>query len=107
MLLLSLNVRGIWGTLKAASLRHLMEQTKPEIVFLQETLAPALKARDFFLCFRPSWATCSVNSVGTSVGLLLAWDPSLFELTPFISMGGILLIGNNILDKRELSLLNV
>jgi hypothetical protein len=48
-----------------------------------------------------------VNSVGTSEGLLVAWDPSLFELTPFISMGGILLIGNNILDKPELSLLNV
>jgi hypothetical protein len=107
MLLFSLNVRGIGGTLKAASFCHFMEQTKPEIVFLQKIVAPAPKARDFFLCFRPSWATCSVNSVGTSVGLLVAWDPSLFELAPFISMGGILLIGNNILDKRELSLLNV
>jgi hypothetical protein len=88
MLPFSLNVRGIGGTLKAAPFCHLMDQTKPEIVFLQETVALASKARDFFLCFRPSWATCSVNSVGTSVGLLVAWDPSLFELTPLISIGG-------------------
>jgi hypothetical protein len=84
-----------------------MDQVMPEIVFLQETLVLAQKARDFFYCFRPSWAICSVNSVGTSGGLLVDWDPSLFELSPFIFVGGILLTGCNLLNKREITLLNV
>ena len=107
MLLLSLNVRGIGGTLKAASFRCLMNQTRPEIIFLQETLVFAQKARDFFYIFFPSWVICSVNSVGTYGGLLVTWDPSLFDLTPFISVGGILLTGSNTLIKREITLLNV
>ena len=37
MLVLSLNIRGIGGTLKAASFRRLLELTKPDIIFLQET----------------------------------------------------------------------
>jgi exonuclease III len=89
MLLLSLNVRGIGGTLKAASFRRLIDQSSPEIVFLQETLVSAQKARDFFLIFVPSWAICSVNSVGSSGGLLVAWDTRFFELSPFLTVGGI------------------
>lgn len=107
MLLLSLNIRGIGGTLKSASFHRLMDQTKTKIVFLQETLVSAQKARAFFYGFQPSWAICSVNSVRTSGGILVSWDPSLFELTPFISAGDILLTGSNILIKREITLLNV
>jgi hypothetical protein len=105
--LLSLNIRGIGGTLKDASFYHLMEQMRPEIVFLQETLAPAQKAMDLFFCFRPTWAICSVNVVGTFGGLLVAWDPSSLDLTLFLSVGGILLIGFILADNKELTLLNV
>jgi exonuclease III len=38
MLLLSLNLRGIRITLKATSVQRLLDQTRPDIVFLQETL---------------------------------------------------------------------
>ena len=38
MLLLSLNVRGVGGTLKVASVRRLLEHTHPDIILLQETL---------------------------------------------------------------------
>jgi hypothetical protein len=107
MLLLSLNVRGIGGTLKVASFHHLVDHTRPEIIFLQETLVSAQKARDFLYIFRPSWAVCSVNSVGNSGGLLVAWDPNLFDLVPYLTVGGILVTGKSFLHNRDLSLLNV
>jgi hypothetical protein len=55
---------------------------------------------------RPSWVTCVVNSVGTSGGLLVTWDPNKLELVPYLSVGGILLTGMCIASKRKLTLLN-
>jgi exonuclease III len=46
MILLSLNIRGVGGTLKYASFRHLLDRVHPEIIFLQETLVHEQKARD-------------------------------------------------------------
>jgi hypothetical protein len=107
MLLLSLNVRGIGGTLKFASFRRLVDHTRPRIIFLQETLVFAQKARDFLYIFRLSWTVCSVNSVGNSGGLLVAWDTNLFELIPYLMVSGILVIDRSLLHNQELSLLNV
>jgi exonuclease III len=78
MLLLSLNIRGIGGTLKMASVRRLLDHSRPEIIFFQETLVSAQKSRDFMHALRPSWVSCVVNSVGTSGGLLVSWDPICF-----------------------------
>jgi hypothetical protein len=50
---------------------------------------------------------CSVNSVDNYGGLLVAWDPNLFELTPYLTVGGILVTGRSLLYNRDLSLLNV
>lgn len=107
MIVLSLNFRGIRGTLKAASFRRLLARTKPDIIFLQETLSVDHKARDFAHQFRPSWYTVAVSSLGTSRGLLVAWDPSLFELRPSLSCGGLLLHGCCLVTKLELALLNI
>jgi exonuclease III len=51
MLLLSLNVRGIGGTLKVASFRRLVDHTRPEIIFLQETLVLLRKQGTFYIFF--------------------------------------------------------
>jgi exonuclease III len=75
MLFLSLNIRGIGGTLKTTSVRRLLDQTHPDIVFLQETLAHEQKARDFMHHLRPTWVSSVVNVVGNSGGLLVTWDP--------------------------------
>jgi exonuclease III len=91
MLLLTLNIRGIGGTLKDASVRRLLDQTRPDIVFLQETLVHEQKDRYFMHHLRPYWVSSVVNSVGTSGGLLVTWDPNLYELVPFLTIGGILL----------------
>jgi exonuclease III len=107
MLLLSLNIRGIGGTLKVASMRRLLERTRPDIVFLQETLSDEQKARDFLHHLRPSWVSTVVNSIGNSGGLLVSWDPNLYDLASFLTIGGILLTGRCILTQKEVALLNV
>jgi hypothetical protein len=40
-------------------------------------------------------------------GLLVAWDPLLFNLVPFLTCGGILLTGSIISSKRKINFLNV
>jgi exonuclease III len=107
MIVLSLNIRGIGGTLKAASFRRLLERSKPDIIFLQETLSVEQKSRDFLHLFRSSWVTAAVNSIGNSGGLLVAWDPCLFDLRPFLTSGGILLVGRCLSTNQELAFLNV
>jgi hypothetical protein len=57
--------------------------------------------------FRPSWEICAVNSVGTSGGLLVMWDPLYFSLTPFLTRGGILLTGLIHATKRKINFLNI
>jgi hypothetical protein len=56
---------------------------------------------------RPSWVSCVVNSVGTSGGLLVTWDPNIYDLVPHLSVGGILLTDSCIINKREITLLNI
>jgi exonuclease III len=96
MLVLTLNIRGIRGTLKAASFRRLLVGTSLDLIFLQETLSEDQKARDFIHQFRPSWFSSTVNSIGNSGGLLVAWDPFVFELSPFLTTGGIMLVGRHL-----------
>jgi exonuclease III len=51
MIFLSLNIRGVGGILKSASLRRLLRRTTPDIIFLQETMVEDTKARDFMNSF--------------------------------------------------------
>lgn len=79
----------------------------PNIVFLQETLVHAEKARALFQLLRPSWHCCAVNSVGKSGGLLVSWDPNSFDLVPYLTCGGMLLTSIDLESKRQISLLNI
>jgi exonuclease III len=83
MILLSLNIRGVGGLLKKASLRRLLSKTTPDIIFLQETLVSEEKTRLFVNSLRPDWMVCVVNDLGKSCRLLVPWDPKVFILTPF------------------------
>jgi hypothetical protein len=107
MILLSLNLRGTGGALKAASVRSVLDKTRLNIVFLQETLVHSEKARSFFHSLRPTWLCCAVNSVGTSGGLLVSWDPNFFNLVLFLTCGGILLSGICLESRRQINFLNV
>ena len=107
MIVLSLNIRGIRGTLKAASFRRLLAGTSTDLIFLQETLSDDQKAREFIHRFRPSWLSSAINSIGNSGGLLVAWDPYVFDLTPFLTIGEILLVGRHLETNKDLNFLNV
>jgi hypothetical protein len=107
MLLFSLHIHGIGGTLKVALVRRLLYRTRPNIVFLQETLSDEQRSRDFFLLLRPSWVATVVNSIGNSGELLVSWDPNSFDLNPFLTIEGILLTCVCISSKKDLALLNV
>jgi hypothetical protein len=48
-----------------------------------------------------------VSSVGKSGGLLVAWDPLKFDLTAYISCGGIYLTGTLLEKKKLISFLNI
>jgi hypothetical protein len=38
---------------------------------------------------------------------LVAWDPCCFDLAPFLTIGGILLVGRCLATKQEMAFLNV
>jgi exonuclease III len=66
MIYMCLNIRGVGGTLKAASFTRTLDLTRPDIVFLQETLVNDQKSQDFMIKFRPAWVSCAVRSAGPS-----------------------------------------
>jgi exonuclease III len=107
MICLSLNLRGTGGTQKLASVRRFLDKTCPDLVFLQETLVHSKKARRFLSSIRPYWYCCAVSSVGNLGGLLVSWNPSVYELNASLTYGGILLEGHIIASKRILSILNI
>jgi endonuclease/exonuclease/phosphatase family metal-dependent hydrolase len=106
MILLSLNIRGVGGHLKAASYRRLLSLTSPDIIFLQETLVDNKKTRLFLNQFHSNWHICSVNSLGTSGGLVVAWNSDKYILSPYFCCGGILLSGTSPITHNRINLLN-
>jgi hypothetical protein len=107
MILLTLNIRGVGGTLKQASMRRVFRKVKPDVIMLQETLVDEEKARLFMVKFIPNWDICAINSVGNSGGLLAAWNLENFSLVPFLCGGGINLKGISLVNKHEICILNV
>jgi hypothetical protein len=106
MILLSLNIRGVGGPLKLASMRRLLDKIRPTVILLQETLVDAEAARNFLFSLRPDWMVCAASSIGNSGGLLAAWDPNFFDFSPVLSPGGILLAGTCLELNTSLTLLN-
>jgi len=107
MILLSLNIRGVGGPLKLASMRRLISKTLPNIIFLHETLVDEENARHFMFALGLEWMSSIVSTVGNSGGLLVSWDPRFLKFLHVLSCGCIFLSGSNLVDKRKISLLNV
>jgi hypothetical protein len=107
MILLSINLRGVGGPQKIASVRRLLNNTLPDIILVQETLVDEVRARSFLSTLRPDWYTATVSSVGKSGGLLVSWDPSKLDLKSYICCGGLLLTGTSFELKKQISFLNV
>ena len=95
-----------WRPLKLPSLRRLLNLSKPDIIFLQETLVIEEKARHFLISLCPSWMTSTVIAVGNSGGLSVAWNPLVFGLQSYLRVGGIFLTSVYLLDKSMISFIN-
>jgi exonuclease III len=54
MIVASLNVRGVGGSLKSLSLTRFLEKIKPDVLFIQETMVGATKAREVFAKLLPN-----------------------------------------------------
>jgi exonuclease III len=59
MILLTLNIRGVGGTLKLASMHRVFRKVNPDVILLQETLVDEEKARCFMVTFVPTWYICA------------------------------------------------
>jgi hypothetical protein len=98
---------GLEAPSKRPLFSDLIDTIHPSIIFLQETLVDEQHSRAFINGLKPNWFVSAVNLVGTSGGLLVAWDPVFFYLKPFFCCGGILLIGTCCANKRQVNILNV
>jgi hypothetical protein len=107
MIMLSLTIRGVGGSQKLASVHRLLNNTLPDIIFVQETLVIEVRARSFMSTLRLDWYTATVSSVGKSGGLLVSWDPSKFDLKYYIYCGGLLLTATRFELKVQISFLNI
>jgi hypothetical protein len=93
MIILSFKLRGFGGPTKLASLKLLLKQVKPDIVFMQETLVDGEKVKHFFLqCFL-TWNVVALDPNECSGGLLSGWNPTYDEFCAFGTSAGIFLEG--------------
>jgi len=106
MIILSLNLRGFGGTIKISSLKALLSGTKPDIVFLQETLVSSDKAIKLFLQCAPSWNAVALNPSGRYDGLLSGWNLDFAELSAFDTLAGIYMEGMTKMSTIKVKLLN-
>ena len=93
MIISTINLRGLGKSPKFPALRCLFSTIHPDLVLVQETMAKASKACNYFLRLFPGWEVCVVDAVGRSGGLLCIWNPDVCDLSPFSLRSGILLVG--------------
>jgi hypothetical protein len=104
MIILSFNIRGFGGPLKFSSLKEILKQINPDIVFLQETLVNDEKDKHLFLQCFPSRNVMALDPFGRLGGLLSGWNPTFVELYAFGTSAGIYLEGRfkQFVDKVKL-----
>jgi hypothetical protein len=90
MIVASLNVRGVGGSLNSLTLKRFLEKTNSDVLFVQETMVCEAKAREVFVKLLPNWHFCGVDSIGLSRGFLTAWNPRKADFVAFLTPAGIL-----------------
>ena len=91
MRILSLNVRGLGGSVKQKSLRHLISTLSPDMILLQETMTSTYPALFAFSKLCPGWEFCAIDSSGLSGGILSGWNPHVLRCKAYHTMAGILI----------------
>ena len=107
MRILSMNVRGLGGSAKQKSLRHLFLSLSPNVVLFQETMTSTYPALYAFSKLCPGWEFCALNSTGLSGGILSGWNPRVLRCKAFHTLAGILLQATLRGSSLTLSILNV
>jgi hypothetical protein len=93
MIVENLNVREVGGSLKSLNLNIFLDKIKLDLIFIQETMVGAAKARDVFAKLLLKWHFCGVDSIGISRGLLMAWNPCKSDFGALLTPTGIFLEG--------------
>jgi len=75
MIVATLNVIGVGGSLKFLALKRFLESVKPDVLLIQETMDCEAKAREIFVKLLPTWYFCGVDCLGLLGGILTAWNP--------------------------------
>lgn len=89
MIILSHNVRGLVDTHKVLALKRLVQDLKPDVIMLQETMYSSDKVISNVRGFLKDWSFCATNSSSLSKGLLSTWSPWLCTLSNFSIPSGL------------------
>lgn len=84
MIILSLNMRGIGGTLKQQALKRMFFVYKPDVVMIQESMRSRSKAIEIFSSISKGWKSCSIDAEGLSKGLVTGWNANFDALSTLI-----------------------
>ena len=91
MRILSLNIRGLGGSVKQKILRHLLKTLSPDVVLLQETMTSTYPTLFAFSKLCPGWEFCALDSLRLSRGILSGWNPRVLRCKAYHTLAGILL----------------
>lgn len=61
MIMHSLNIGGVGGTLKMLALQRMCDIVSPDVVFQQETMVNGGKAKEMFSKIKKDWEYCTVD----------------------------------------------
>jgi len=107
MIITSYNIRGLGGNHKFLSLKRLFSSDCPDLLCIQETMAPADKACSYFLRLFPGWKVVALDAHGLSGGVLCIWNPRVCLFKAFSTVAGILLSGRIRGCESRVKILNV
>lgn len=83
MKLISWNMRGLNSPSKHRMLKNMIQLEKPSLVFLQETKINSVALETILYKAWTGSHSVSVDAVGASSGLAIAWNPQILTLQDF------------------------
>jgi exonuclease III len=73
MKIISFNCKGLASPHKKSSLKHLVFQIGPDVLFLQETLGSSEAIKESLQSLLPGWEFMTMDAKGRSEGLATGW----------------------------------
>ena len=74
MLILSFNARALWSSPKLKYLKRMIDNLKPTIIFIQETMMEREKAKEILESWLRGWNFGHISLEGHFGGLITAWN---------------------------------